>query len=148
MFADIGISLKSLLAKFRRNCAGTIAPIFALAMLPIMTAVGAAIDYSSANKVRSSMQVALDTDEAMLITLGRLLFNALFQGDIRAAYTNAQSALSADQGLRLSFEIDPGQADIAQLPWEFLCDATDRPLVMLNTSIVRYLRMLKRPPVK
>ena len=61
MFADIGISLKSLFAEFRRNCAGTIAPIFALTMLPVMTAVGAAVDYSSANKIRSSMQVALDT---------------------------------------------------------------------------------------
>ena len=61
MFADIGIGLKSLLAEFRRNCAGAIAPIFALAMLPVMTAVGAAVDYSSANKIRSSMQVALDT---------------------------------------------------------------------------------------
>jgi len=61
MFADIGIGLKRLLAEFRRNCAGTIAPIFALAMLPVMTAVGAAVDYSSANKIRSSMQVALDT---------------------------------------------------------------------------------------
>jgi Flp pilus assembly protein TadG len=61
MFADIGISLQSLLADFRRNCAGAIAPTFALAMLPVMTAVGAAIDYSSANKIRSSMQVALDT---------------------------------------------------------------------------------------
>jgi hypothetical protein len=60
MFADIGIGLKRLVAEFRRNCAGTIAPIFALAMIPVMTAVGAAIDYSSANKVRSSMQQALD----------------------------------------------------------------------------------------
>jgi Flp pilus assembly protein TadG len=60
MFADIGIGLKSLIAEFRRNCAGTIAPIFALAMLPVMTAVGAAVDYSSANKIRSSMQQALD----------------------------------------------------------------------------------------
>ena len=61
MFANIRISLKGLLVEFRRNCAGTIAPIFALAMLPVMTAVGAAVDYSSANKIRSSMQVALDT---------------------------------------------------------------------------------------
>src|SRR5437763_5790331 len=61
MFADIGISLKSLIAQFRCNCAGTLAPIFALTMVPVMTAVGAAIDYSSANKIRSSMQVALDT---------------------------------------------------------------------------------------
>ena len=61
MFADVGIGLKSLLAEFRSDCAGAIAPIFALAMLPVMTAVGAAVDYSSANKIRSSMQAALDT---------------------------------------------------------------------------------------
>src|SRR4051812_36540498 len=61
MFAHIGIALKSLLTEFRSNCAGAIAPIFALAMLPVMTAVGAAVDYSSANKIRSSMQVALDS---------------------------------------------------------------------------------------
>jgi Flp pilus assembly protein TadG len=61
MFAHIGIGFKSLLTEFRSNCAGAIAPIFALAMLPVMTAVGAAVDYSSANKIRSSMQVALDS---------------------------------------------------------------------------------------
>jgi Flp pilus assembly protein TadG len=61
MFAHIGIGLKGLLTEFRSNCAGAIAPIFALAMLPVMTAVGAAVDYSSANKIRSSMQVALDS---------------------------------------------------------------------------------------
>src|SRR6478672_1973907 len=61
MFAHIGIALTSVLAKFRSNCAGAIAPVFALAMLPVMTAVGAAVDYSSANKIRSSMQVALDS---------------------------------------------------------------------------------------
>src|SRR6476620_12415435 len=61
MFANIRISLKGLLVEFRRTCAVTIAPIFALAMLPVMTAVGAAVDYSSANKIRSSMQVALDS---------------------------------------------------------------------------------------
>ena len=60
MFAHIGIGLKSLFVEFRRDRAGTIAPIFALAMIPVMTAVGAAIDYSSANKIRSSMQQALD----------------------------------------------------------------------------------------
>jgi len=61
MFAHIGIGLKSLFAKFHSDCAGAIAPIFALGMLPVMTAVGAAVDYSSANKIRSSMQVALDS---------------------------------------------------------------------------------------
>jgi ATP/maltotriose-dependent transcriptional regulator MalT len=90
---------------------------------------------------------ALDTDESMLITLGRMLFDALFQDDIRLAYVAAQNALSPQQGLRLCLTIAPSQTNIAQLPWELLCAPDNRPLVMLNTPIVRYLRMLKRPPV-
>jgi Flp pilus assembly protein TadG len=39
---------------------GNVAMIFALALIPIMTGVGAAIDYSRANAVKSSMQAALD----------------------------------------------------------------------------------------
>jgi len=39
---------------------GNIATLFALALIPIMTGVGAAIDYSRANAVKSSIQAALD----------------------------------------------------------------------------------------
>ena len=39
---------------------GTIAVLFAIALVPILTFMGAAIDYSRANSARSSMQSALD----------------------------------------------------------------------------------------
>ncbi|HEX6768992.1 MAG TPA: TadE/TadG family type IV pilus assembly protein [Candidatus Binatia bacterium] len=39
---------------------GNVAIIFGLALLPIMTAVGAAVDYSRANAAKSSVQSALD----------------------------------------------------------------------------------------
>src|SRR5688572_26500359 len=53
--------LSRLLGRFRRDAAGTILPTFALTMIPVMTAVGAAVDYSRANNVRSKLQTALDT---------------------------------------------------------------------------------------
>jgi Flp pilus assembly protein TadG len=45
---------------------GNIAVIFAFAALPIVSFVGAAIDYSRANSARSSMQAALDSTALML----------------------------------------------------------------------------------
>jgi Flp pilus assembly protein TadG len=49
------------IARFRRDVDGSIAPIVALSLIPIMTAVGAAVDYSRANKFKANMQAALDT---------------------------------------------------------------------------------------
>ena len=90
---------------------------------------------------------ALDTDEDVLIALGRQLFAALFQGNIRDAYTAARAALKSDQGLRLRFNIDPRQLpEVAGLPWEFLCDDEEQPLVLYDTPIVRYLPRFAAPP--
>lgn len=90
---------------------------------------------------------ALDTDEPLLVALGRQLYSALFQGQIRDAYTTARGQLKEDQGLRLRFNFDPRQVpEIAALPWEFLCDDEDQPLVLDNTPIVRYLPRFTPPP--
>ena len=45
---------------------GNIAVLFAVALLPIISFVGAAIDYTRANSARSSMQAALDSTALML----------------------------------------------------------------------------------
>lgn len=98
-------------------------------------------------QARFAQLQALDTDEDMLIALGRQLFDALFQGQIRDAYTNARAALKPGQGMRLRFSIDPRQLpEVAGLPWEFLCDAEERPLVLYDTPIVRYLPRFAAPP--
>src|SRR6185503_1891547 len=45
---------------FTRDTDGSLLPVFALSMVPMMGMVGAAIDYSRANDIRSGLQAALD----------------------------------------------------------------------------------------
>lgn len=75
---------------FRAARGGNVAITFAFAMLPIIGFVGAAVDYSRANTVKTAMQAALDSTALMLSkeaatdTAGQLqtnaqkYFNALF----------------------------------------------------------------------
>ncbi len=50
-----------LLSRFWKNRQGGVAPMLAIAIVPLMTAVGAAVDYSRANAARAAFQTALDS---------------------------------------------------------------------------------------
>jgi Flp pilus assembly protein TadG len=50
----------STIRRFRRDKSGNIAIIFALTLLPVLSAVGCAIDYSRATQLRSKLQAAAD----------------------------------------------------------------------------------------
>ena len=50
----------SLLNRFRSDTSGNIAVLFAIASLPIISAVGCAVDYSRATQLRSKLQAAID----------------------------------------------------------------------------------------
>lgn len=58
--------LSSRLAAFRRDRSGNVAITFAIATLPMVGAVGYAVDYSHANNVKAAMQAALDSTALML----------------------------------------------------------------------------------
>lgn len=47
--------------RFRRRSEGSLAPLLALALVPLVAVVGAAVDYSRANDIRSKVQGALDS---------------------------------------------------------------------------------------
>jgi Flp pilus assembly protein TadG len=53
-------SLISLFARFRRNNTANVAVIFALTLLPLLTAVGCAVDYSHASNIRTKLLAAAD----------------------------------------------------------------------------------------
>jgi len=55
-----------LFTRFVRNRDGGTAPLLALAALPLMAAMGAAVDYSRANSTRTALQAALDATGLML----------------------------------------------------------------------------------
>lgn len=79
------------LRRFVRDLRASVAPIFAIAVIPVIGFVGAAVDYSRANAARTSMQAALDSTalalskeapaltEAQLNQRARDLFNAMFR---------------------------------------------------------------------
>ncbi len=54
------------IGRFRKDRSGNIAVIFTLALLPILSAIGCAVDYSRANRARSAMQSALDSASLMV----------------------------------------------------------------------------------
>jgi hypothetical protein len=49
-----------MLARFLTNTRGGVAPLMAVMAVPIMAAVGMAVDYSRINAARTAFQVALD----------------------------------------------------------------------------------------
>src|ERR1700682_4342144 len=55
-----------LFARFVRDRKGGVAPLLALGLVPLVGAVGAAVDYSRASSVRSAMQAAGDSTALML----------------------------------------------------------------------------------
>jgi Flp pilus assembly protein TadG len=76
---------------------GNIAVLFAIAAVPLISFVGAAIDYTRVNSARSSMQAALDSTALMLAkdlsdgTITKDQINAKAQIDFTALYTNTDS---------------------------------------------------------
>jgi Flp pilus assembly protein TadG len=80
--------------RFAKSNEGNIAVIFAIAILPVLGFVGAAIDYSRASKARSSMQAATDSTAQMLsgdLTRGLITpseINAKAQAYFSALFTN------------------------------------------------------------
>lgn len=58
--------IKAAAGRFPHAADGNIAVIFAIALLPVIGFVGAAVDYTRANNARSSMQAALDSTALMV----------------------------------------------------------------------------------
>lgn len=48
------------IGRFRKDRSGNVAVIFTLALLPILSAIGVAVDYSRATQIRSKLQAAID----------------------------------------------------------------------------------------
>jgi Flp pilus assembly protein TadG len=96
---------QQLLKRFARADGGNIAITFALAILPVVMFVGAAVDYTRVNKARTEIQAAMDSTALMIskdatsLTQDQItsrakgIFTALYQNpdapnvDLQVAYT-------------------------------------------------------------
>jgi Flp pilus assembly protein TadG len=114
-----------MLSAFGGARGGNVAISFAIATLPILGLVGAAVDYSRANSVRAAMQTALDSTALMLSkeaatdTQDQLKANALKYFTTLLNRPEAQ-----DLNITVSYGVDGG-SDIminatANLPAEYV----------------------------
>ena len=77
-----------LLHRFLKDRRGNVASMFALAVIPVIGLVGAAVDYSRANAIRSSLQAAIDATALAMAKLAPTLTQAQLQ-EKTTAYFNA-----------------------------------------------------------
>jgi Flp pilus assembly protein TadG len=104
MFHTSLSKLRNQLSRFRQDRRANVAPIFALAIIPIIGLTGSAVDYSRANSIKSAMQAAADATALNLVqnaatipsgdvsqTAGSI-FNAVFtRPDAKEVQISAQS---------------------------------------------------------
>jgi Putative Flp pilus-assembly TadE/G-like len=60
--------LLSVAGRFRRDGSGNIAVIFTIALLPVFSAVGCAVDYSMATRMRAKLEAAADAASVAAIS--------------------------------------------------------------------------------
>src|SRR5829696_7942567 len=74
------------LSRFIEDRRGAVAPMFALAIIPLIGLTGAAIDYSRANSVRAGMQAALDATSLAMAKLAPTLTQSELQTKTNAYF--------------------------------------------------------------
>lgn len=89
------------LSRFARDTDGSVLPMFALVIVPILGFMGAAVDYSRANNIRSQMQAAVDATALILARDTASLMDGTVQTKAQA-YFAAQFAAPEAQNVQLS----------------------------------------------
>ena len=83
------VKLRNRLQAFRSARGGNVAVIFGLAIIPIVGAVGAAVDYSRANSAKTDMQAALDATALKLAKDGAATLSSADLQSSATSYFNA-----------------------------------------------------------
>src|SRR6201995_3154745 len=93
-------NLFSLIGRFREDRRGNIAVIFAIALVPIMTAVGCAVDYSLATRMRAKLQAEADAASVASIAQKSPGYTAAAamtgEGPVSAAVTDANNVFNGN----------------------------------------------------
>jgi len=95
------VALRTLIRRFVRDSGGNIAVIFAIACVPLITAVGCTIDYSRATQARAKLQAAADAASVGSIAKASPAFAAAgsmsSDGSIAVGVTDAQNIFDANR---------------------------------------------------
>ena len=92
--------ITALISRFRRDTSANIAVIFAIATIPILTAVGCATDYSMAARMKTKLQSAADTASLASVSVNSAGWTAASQmtsnGAVPAGVTEANKMFNGN----------------------------------------------------
>jgi Flp pilus assembly protein TadG len=99
-FAMPASRITALISRFRRDTRANIAVIFAIAAVPIITAVGCATDYSMAARMKTKLQAASDTASLASISINSAGWTAatamVSDGSVPAGVTEANNIFNGN----------------------------------------------------
>jgi Flp pilus assembly protein TadG len=95
--------LRSLLKRFNADSSGNIAVIMAIASLPVMAAIGCAVDYSLASRMKSKLQSAADAASVAAIARNSAGYNAAISmaqnGSVAAGVADANAVFNGNAAI-------------------------------------------------
>ena len=97
----------ALLARFRRDKSANIAVLFAIAVLPVLTAVGCAVDYSFAARMKAKLQSAADAAAIASIAVNSAGYRAAAlmttSGPVPAGVTEANNIFNGNMATTMGY---------------------------------------------
>src|SRR5882757_4399859 len=95
--------------RFRRNKSGNVAVIFALTLVPVISVIGCAVDYSRANQIRSKLVAAADAASVGSVSKtapGFIAAGAMMSdGSIQAGVDDATKIFNANANSQTGFTL-------------------------------------------
>src|SRR5262249_16611228 len=132
-------AIMTLLPRFFRDQGGSVAPLLALTTLPLIGFVGAAVDYSNASSVRTSMQAALDSTALTLPKTANMMSQGQLQQSATAIFTaNFNRPEAQNPQVTVSYAVQPNGSAVkvigsAAIPTKFM-GAIGFPVINISST--------------
>ena len=135
--------IRKQLSEFEASERGNVAVLFGIALLPIMAAVGASVDYTHRNSVRAAMQAALDSTALMLsrdaATKNDPQLDSLANSYFKALFTRAEGkTVKLDASYGATGESTLTVTATVTVPTQFMQIFGHKEMTISSTSVVKW----------
>ena len=135
--------IRKRLREFEASERGNVAVLFGIALLPIMAAVGASVDYTHRNSVRAAMQAALDSTALMLsrdaATKNDPQLDSLANSYFKALFTRAEGkTVKLDASYGATGESTLTVTATVTVPTHFMQIFGHKEMTISSTSVVKW----------
>ena len=138
--------LRTYVSGFRRDQRGNVAIIFAIAAIPLISAVGCAVDYSSATRMKAKLQAAADGASIAALSQKSPGFIAASKmtgnGDVTDGITDANNVFDANMNGIIGYTLVERKSTVTKTGIKLTASVTftaDVPVTFLK--VINYQKL-------